>query len=187
MSSVKRHNHRVHPCTTEQKNALLNVLIAQNTIPSSILIVTANDPQHIEITNNSDTVTVMSDAHLAAATNTTCSLLISYDLPLDPAAYILRLERACDTALILLDEDERALLYPIEKLLGRTLIQEHINGFEATFAIKPAPKVRVNKKISNTKALGNPRTFKSAVKAVNPKGKRRKISSKRFKAAKEGA
>ena len=187
MSSVKRHNHRVHPCTAKQKNALLNVLIAKDDIPS-ILIVTANDTEHIDITGHHENATVMSDADLAASTEITCNLLISYDLPRDPAAYMLRLERAQHAALILLDEDERALLYPIESLLGRTLIQEQLHGFEATFAMKPEVTERTYKKEAPRDVKGPKKSShkKFNAKGRSSKGTTRKISSKVFKAAKEG-
>ncbi len=142
MSSVKRQNHRVHPCTTNRKNELLDFLITQNE-SLTILVVTANSPEAIEITSENDNVTIISDTNLAESPEITCNLLISYDLPQDADAYIVRLSRAQDKALILLNEDERQLLYPIERVLGRTLIQEQIAGFEAKFAMEPEPKEKV--------------------------------------------
>ncbi|MEA2110594.1 MAG: hypothetical protein U9P71_00955 [Campylobacterota bacterium] len=202
MSSVKRQNHRVHPCTTKQKNELLNFLISNNE-ELAILVVTANSPENIEITCNNDNVTIMDDTSLAENYEITCNLLISYDLPNTPEDYAARLSRAKDRALILLNGDERQLLYPIERVLGRTLIQEQIDGFEAKFAMEPEPKEKVyrndytNKPKPNSKGdrkefKGERKDFKkdrkpkSTTKESTPKRPARKISGKVFKDAKKG-
>jgi len=200
MSSVKRQNHRVHPCTTHKKNELLNFLIANNE-NQTILILTANDPKNIEIASENELITIMNDTDLESNNEITCNLLISYDLPETPEAYVARLSRADTKALILLNEDERALLHPIERALGRTLIQEQLVGFEAKFAMEPEPKEKVyrndytndrrdfkkDKRSSDKKYGAKDHTKKSSSRASTSKAPVRKISSKTFKAAKKGS
>jgi tRNA pseudouridine-54 N-methylase len=198
MSSVKRHNHRVHPCTTHKKNELLNFLIANNE-NQNILILTSHDPKTIEIASESENIMIMSDTQLQSDNEITCNLLISYDLPETPEAYLARLSRADTKALILLNEDERALLHPIERALGRTLIQEQLEGFEAKFAMEPEAKEKVyrndytndrkdfkkDKRNSDKKFGSKDHTKKSGNRAPTSKAPVRKISGKVFKAAKE--
>lgn len=130
--TVKRHNHRVHPCDRERKPELLNLLFAQYA-GQSILVVTANDPEPLQEMVTGENITVISDTALADAPELMGDLLISYDLPTSADAYLARLGHAKTHALILLDAQEQKGLYPIETLLGRTTMQETISGFE------PAP------------------------------------------------
>jgi hypothetical protein len=196
MSSVKRQNHRVHPCTTHKKNELLNFLIT-NSENQTILILTSHDPKTIEIASKRDDITVMSDTQLQSDHEITCNLLISYDLPETPETYLARLSRADTKALILLNEDERALLHPIERALGRTLIQEQLEGFEAKFAMEPEPKEKVyrndytdNRKDFKRDKKGSDKRYdakthtKKSQSAPTSKTPVRKISGKVFKAAK---
>ena len=127
--SVKRHNHRVHPCELERKDELLNLLITRNA-GQSILIVTANDPEPIQNMITEENIVVTSDTALVDSPELRCDLLISYDLPEKAIVYMTRLARTKTYALILLDPKEQKQLYPIEMLLGRNLLQEIISGFE---------------------------------------------------------
>ncbi len=128
--SVKRNKHRVHPCKHEQKHELLNFLISSNT-EKSILVVTANDPEDIQKMISDEDTIVISDTALGDSPELQCDLLISYDLPETAIAYMVRLSRAKTDALILLDPKEHKSLYAIERLLGRTIMQEMISGLES--------------------------------------------------------
>ncbi len=127
--TIKRHNHRIHPCEHKRKNELLNILITRNS-GKNILIVTANGPLVLEDFPAVENVFIRSDSELTDAAELRCDLLISYDLPADATDYMARLARTDTHAVILLDKDEQTQLYPIEMLLGRTIMQEVITGFE---------------------------------------------------------
>lgn len=131
--ALKRQNHRIHPCTATRKNDLLNHLIRQYA-GKSILVVTAGDPTHISVTE-SGSITLMSDLLLAQSPDLTCDILISYDLPDKAILYMSRFARAREYALILLGAEDQKFLYPIETLLGRTITQETLSGFEPDFGI----------------------------------------------------
>jgi hypothetical protein len=126
--SVKRQNHRVHPCPSERKPELLNVLLARHA-GENVLIVTAGEPQTLQKFAG-ETVIVTDDRQLETLPRETYDLLVSYDLPATAADYLVRLARVKTSAVILLDPAEQSRLYPIETLLGRTLMQETIAGFE---------------------------------------------------------
>jgi len=126
--SIKRHNHRIHPCEHSRKPELLNLLVTNN-IGKSILVVTANGPLVLQDFPAYENIVIRSDTELASTPELTCDLLISYDLPKDAADYMARLARTKAHAVILLDRDEQTQLYPIEMLLGRNIMQEIISGF----------------------------------------------------------
>jgi hypothetical protein len=134
--SVKRQNHRVHPCDPQRKPELLNLLIARHP-DERILVVTAQDPETLTGIVTADNVAVACDAALTPERTTQYDLLISYDLPDSAAAYMTRLAQVTTYARILLDPAEQNRLYPIETLLGRTILQEVIEGFESAATTVP--------------------------------------------------
>lgn len=127
--SVKHNKHRVYPCPHDKKLSLLNLLIAQHN-KIKILIVTADNSELIKNAITAKNTTIMDDKELFESTETTCELLISYDLPQTANLYMLRLSKATEIAVVLLDSSEQKQLYPIETLLGRTIKQDIIEGFE---------------------------------------------------------
>ena len=129
MSSIKRHKHRIHPCLAERKAELLKHLLTCNDT-SSILIVTSQNPEDIQKLIDDKDIIVTDDASLVDFPELSRDMLISYDLPQKPEDYLARISHATTHALILLDSTEQNSLYPIETLLGRTLMQEVIKGFE---------------------------------------------------------
>lgn len=132
-STIKRQNHRIHPCNTARKMELLNFLISQN--PNrSVLVVTANDPKAIEVVEHT-TLTIVSDNDLTQPNETMYDIVISYDLPDKAIIYMTRYARAGEFAIILLGAEDQKHLYPIETLFGRTITQEPIAGFEPNFGI----------------------------------------------------
>ncbi len=130
--ALKRHNHRVHPCQTEKKQELLHLLLEKHK-EKNILVVTCGTPEDIKLSNN---VTVMNDDDLLKTPELLVELLISYDLPQKGIEYMARIAHAMTYALILLDQEEEKLLYPIETLLGRTIMQEPIDGFGPAIIVK---------------------------------------------------
>lgn len=132
--ALKRQNHRIHPCIAARKNALLSHLIAQYG-GKSILVVTANDPALIHLPEDKKNITLLSDEALSQSAELTCDVLISYDLPDKAIIYMSRFARAKEYALILLCGEDQKFLYPIETLLGRTVTQETISGYEPDFGI----------------------------------------------------
>ena len=132
-SEVQRKNHRIHPCNIERKNELLNFLITQYP-EKQILIVTAKDPKSIEITASKN-VTIVADADMKGSEKNQYDVLISYDLPEKAIIYMTRFAHAREHAIVLLGAEDQKNLYGIETLLGRTIIQEAIAGFEPSFGI----------------------------------------------------
>lgn len=133
--TLKRHNHRVHPCETEKKQELLNILLAKNS-EKSILVVTCDENDTLENLSDAKNVLFISDDVLLKSPELHAELVISYDLPDKAIAYMARIAHATTYALILLDLTEEKLLYPIETLIGRTIMQEPIDGFGPIIIIK---------------------------------------------------
>lgn len=136
--TIKRQNHRIHPCNASRKNELLSRLTAQYG-DKKILIVTAGAIDQIIIPEGKN-ITFLNDEALAQAGDVACDVLISYDLPEKALVYMTRLAKSRDYALILMDAEEQKRLYGIETLLGRTIIQEVIPGFEPDFGIAAEKK-----------------------------------------------
>ncbi len=133
-SSIKRHNHRVHSCEKDRKQELLQHLITHYA-GKSILVVSAANKATTEIEDKN--LTLSNDTELASMDDRQWDVLISFDLPKKPEEYISRLAHTKEMALIVIDEKEQALLYPIETLLGKNLPRETIPGFEPK---KPAAR-----------------------------------------------
>ena len=124
-STLKRHNHRVHPCTIEKKEELLHQLLSQNS-GKKIIVVTS---EKSELRTEQENVSIVSDKELYNNPELRCELLISYDLPEKAIVYMSRITKSDSHALVLLDASEEKLLHPIETLNGRTIMQEPIEGF----------------------------------------------------------
>ncbi len=160
---VKRQNHRVHLCSPERKDELLDLLLECNA-ELSILVATTNDAEAIRNKVGSEHVTVLSDAELLEC-ELKYDLLVSYDLPESPRLYADRLAHAKTHALVLLDPNEQKLLYPIETLLGRTLMKEPISGFEPA-----SVKIQTRSKLFDANAPK--RDYASEEKREDKKGKK---------------
>lgn len=133
-STIKRQNHRIHPCNQLQKNELVQFLIERNS-GKKILIITSDDASFLTNTFTGDNLILLSDAELAKTPDLRCEVLISYDLPEKAIVYMSRFARASEYALITLDAEDQKRLYPIELLNGRTIVQEVVKGFEPDFGI----------------------------------------------------
>lgn len=132
-STIKRQNHRIHPCSTERKTQLLNFVISQNPA-RSILVVTAKNTKAIDITQTKEIILV-SDSDLVQPSQMMYDIVISYDLPEKAIIYMTRYARAREFAIILLGAEDQKHLYAIETLFGRTITQESVSGFEPNFGI----------------------------------------------------
>ncbi len=135
-TTIKRHNHRIHPCEASKKQELLKHL---STLYSdkSILIVSAANNGLKEIEDQM--ITLSDDASLKEIEARQWDILISFDLPAKAEDYLTRLACAKEMALILMDQKEQALLYAIEKLLGKNIKQELIQGFEPKTQVAKSP------------------------------------------------
>ena len=123
--TLKRHNHRVHPCKDDKKGALLRFLLEKNS-DKKIIVVTS---RKTDITSAQDNVTIVSDEELTANKELTCEMMISYDLPSKASKYMDRIARTDTFALILVNPSEERVIHPIETLIGRTIMQENVEGF----------------------------------------------------------
>ncbi|MDH5465295.1 MAG: hypothetical protein OEW60_06660 [Thiovulaceae bacterium] len=125
--SIKRHNHRIHPCVAARKQELLQKLLLIHK-DESILVISQTNTTTTEVEDQN--LTLSNDAELAKMDERLWNVVISYEVPTDAQAYAARLSHAKTLAVILVDAKEQQLLYPIETLLGRTIVPEIIEGFE---------------------------------------------------------
>ena len=141
-TTIKPNNHRVHPCPNDKKLSLVNKLISENK-NDKIIVVTSLDTKVVEEflkDNNSEelkNVQVIDDKTLIKDESITCDLLISLDVPGKAVIYIARLSHTTGRALLLINETEQKLLYPIETLLGRVIKQDIIEDFGYVVIEKP--------------------------------------------------
>lgn len=123
--ALKRHNHRVHPCKDDKKEELLKFLLQKNS-DKKIIVVSS---QKLELTTEQTNVSILSDKELLADSELQCEMLISYDLPSKAIHYMARITHTSTYALILVNPSEERVIHPIETLIGRTIMQEPVEGF----------------------------------------------------------
>ena len=175
--TLKRHNHRVHPCKNEKKEELLTLLLSQN-IGKKIIVVTAELSQ---LTTQQENVSIVSDKELYKNPELTCELLISYDLPTQAIIYMSRITKSSSHALILLDPSEEKLLHPIERLNGRTVMQELIEGYSEALEEKlaqPAKNAEEAREERKRKFIGTDKKEKRPFSDKKPYEKREKSDKK---------
>jgi superfamily II DNA/RNA helicase len=131
--SIKRHNHKVHICAASRKESLLKHLISLYE-DKKILVISKANSTTTEIKDKN--LTLSNDAGLSEFKNAQFDVLISFDLPDDVDTYMNRLAYTSTIALILLNEKEGALLYPIDMALGKNLPREVVPGFEILHSTK---------------------------------------------------
>lgn len=136
-ATLKRHNHRVHPCKDEKKEELLKFLLNKNS-DKKIIVVTSSKT---ELTTEQENVIIVSDEELAKTPDERCDMLISYDLPSKAIKYMARIAHSDTYALILVNPSEERILHPIETLIGRTIMQEPVEGFSEERVDKTAQPV----------------------------------------------
>jgi len=149
-TSVKRQNHRVHPCSLKQKRPLLKSLLEKYK-ESTIFIIRTDDSEELDDIAN-ENVTVISDKEIADSSELQCDVLISYNLPENAEDYMVRLSCPKQEALILLDTDEQKQLHAIERVIGRSLIQEIVSGFEPAKTLSEQKRDLKSKRYNDTKS-----------------------------------
>lgn len=135
--ALKRHNHRVHPCKDERKEELLAFLLSKNS-DKTIIVVTSHKT---ELSTQQANVSILSDEELAAKADLRCEMMISYDLPSKAIKYMARIAHTDTFALILINPSEEKVIHPIETLIGRTIMQENVEGFSEERIEKTAQPV----------------------------------------------
>ena len=148
--TIKPTNHTIHPCPNDKKLALVKELISQNN-SEDIIVVASVDAMGIADSLKELNVKVLDDKTLIKDKELTCSLLISYDIPAKAVIYMARLSHTTFKAVMLINETEQKLLYPIETLLGRVIKQEGVTGFEYVVKEKPAVDPKAPRKLSKEK------------------------------------
>jgi superfamily II DNA/RNA helicase len=162
---LKRHNHRVHPCKEEKKAELLELLLQKNS-DKKIIVVTSNKT---ELTSDKQNVTIVSDEELASNPEMRYDMLISYDLPAKAITYMARISKTDTYATILLDPSEEKLIHPIEILIGRTIMQELIEGFSEVPIVKQAQPIKKDSKPEEKKREFKPKDEKREFKPRDDK------------------
>jgi len=148
--SIKPNNHRIFQCVSQKKLELLNKIIEEHK-DVNILVACSKEPQTIIDSLQNKAIKVIEDRDLIKDKELTCEFLISFDLPIKNIVYMARVAKATNKAVMILDESEQKELYQIERLLGRALKQEVIEGFaypqkekkEEVYGKKPLTKVQI--------------------------------------------
>ncbi|MDF1875727.1 hypothetical protein JHD48_08265 [Sulfurimonas sp. SAG-AH-194-I05] len=169
--TLKRHNHKVHPCKDDKKEALLNFLIEKNAA-KKILVVTATKT---ELTCENTNVSIVSDEELLQDTSLTCELMISYDLPSKASKYLARISRTSTYAFILVNPSEERVIHPIETLIGRAIMQEDVEGFTEP---KPEEKQAQPKVLDKNKTPRENRAPRDAKREFKPRDDRKPRDNK---------
>ncbi|WP_373073009.1 hypothetical protein [Sulfurimonas sp.] len=136
--TIKRNNHWLYHCESANKQEMLTKLISYYANKSILIAVSNKNNLSLEGAEN---ITIMSDDEIMVADEQKFDLIIHADLPAQASHYIKRLSCAKELSIGLLFQDESQLLYQIETLLGRTITQKYLEGFEAVKTVqKEFPK-----------------------------------------------
>ena len=149
--TIKPNNHRVYQCPTDKKVELLNNVISENE-KLNIVVALSKDVEIIKDMIQNKDVKVIEDRDLVKDKNLSCELMISFDMPIKGIVYMARVAKATQKAIFLVDVSEQKGLHDIEMLLGRSIKQDIISGFEYPVVEKkentrPAPKKMTDKQI----------------------------------------
>jgi superfamily II DNA/RNA helicase len=126
--TIKRHNHLLYHSMPDRHNEMLIRLLSDHHGKNIIIAVsTTSDAIPSELPEN---VRVVDDETVMAADDLACEVMIHLDLPQKALHYIKRLSCVKEMSLGLLLPEQTGLLYPIETLLGRNIMQKHLEGFE---------------------------------------------------------
>ena len=158
--TIKRYNHRMHPCTTSKKQELLKHLV-ESYQGKSLLIISDANSTTIELEDKD--MTLCDDDGLSKMQDRQWDVVISFDLPSVAEDYLSRVSHATEMALVIADEKEQEKLFLIETALGKNLTRESIEGFN-TEEIPKSPKrdeKRWEKPQRDTKSTSYPAKEKS--------------------------
>ena len=136
--TIKRNNHSLYHSKPSQKQEMLTQIISQYADKSILVVVSNKDSFSFEDAKN---ITVKTDDEIMDVDAQQFDIIIHADLPEEASQYIKRLSCAKELSTGLLLAEESQLLYKIETLLGRTILQKHLEGFEPVKAVeKELPK-----------------------------------------------
>ena len=127
--TIKPNNHRVYQCPNDKKIELVNKIISENE-NLDIVVACSKDVDVISGMIQNSKVRVIEDRNLIKDKELSCGLLISFDMPIKGIVYMARVAKTTHRAIFLIDESEQKGLHDIEMLLGRSIKQDIIDGFE---------------------------------------------------------
>jgi len=131
--TIKRYNHRMHPCTTEQKKDLLKYLVELYAHKSILIVSDANTT----VTDLEDkNMTLCDDDGLQTMEKRQWDVVISFDLPAVADDYLARVSHAKEMALVIADEKEQEKLFLIETAIGKNLTRDIIEAFAKKEEVK---------------------------------------------------
>ncbi len=188
--TIKHQKHRAHPVLKEKKLKLLKQLLETNK-GKNIIVVSSNENDELK-SIDLENVTITDDKTLYNDKELKTQLIISYDVPEVALVYMSRLSHSDDVALVLVEENEQNLIYPIETLLGRAIKQELVAGFEINPLVAEEFKPRDNDKkpykpkgdkklYGNKKPYSGKKEFSKDKKKTTPKKTGRTIAIKSLK------
>lgn len=125
-TTIKRHNHKLHICQTDKKQALLSHILDLYK-DKSVLLVSETNTTTTELKDKNLTLT--NDAELAKMGERTWDVVINFEAPSNPEAYLNRMYHSTQFVHLLAFESEEAGLYDLEILLGRSILRENIEPF----------------------------------------------------------
>lgn len=169
--ALKRKNHRLLLCEEHKKQDLLTKLIFENA-GRSIAVVVHDEDESVYVPEEA---TLFQDNE--ETPEDTFDLLITYDLPTEAQEYFNYLSMAKTEALCLFDPAEQSRLLAIETALGRSIKQEHQEGYSpkpaqpsASAKKTPRKKETAPKKHAKPKAAKPKRPMlRIKAEALNPK------------------
>ncbi len=125
--TIKRNHHWLYHSEPSRKQEMLTQLISQYADKSMLIVVSHKENYSLEVAEN---ITVKTDDEITDKDAQQFDIIIHSDLPAKASDYIDRLSCAKELSVGLLLAEESQLLYQIETMLGRTILQKYLEGFE---------------------------------------------------------
>jgi hypothetical protein len=132
-TTIKRNNHWLYHCEAPRKKEMLTQLISD--YADKFILIAISQQENLSL-ENAENITVMTDDEIMSVDAQAFDLIIHADLPAQALHYMKRLSCAKELSIGLLIAEESQLLYQIETLLGRTIVQKYLEGFEPVKIIK---------------------------------------------------
>ncbi|QOP41391.1 hypothetical protein [Sulfurimonas marina] len=144
--TIKRNNHWLYHCEPARKQEMLTQLISHYADKSILIAVSDKANLSLEEVEN---ITVMTDDEIMDVDAQQFDLIIHADLPTKASHYIKRLSCAKELSIGLLLAEESQLLYQIETMLGRTIPQKYLEGFEPVKTVEEESPKRTERTFKN--------------------------------------
>ncbi len=144
--TIKRNNHWLYHCEPANKQEMLTQLISHYADKSILIAVSHKANLSLEGAEN---MTVMTDDEIMVIDEQQFDIIIHADLPVKALHYIKRLSCAKELSIGLLLPEESQLLYQIETLLGRTIPQKYLEGFEPVKIVEEESPKRTDRTSKN--------------------------------------